>query len=50
MAAGVPTGVYRPVNVRRPVWRLTLKVVMASLLWLHAYRKLPVGSMLKLRG
>src|ERR1022692_4304109 len=32
MIAGVPTGVYCPVNVRAPVFRFTRKQAMASLL------------------
>jgi hypothetical protein len=41
---GVPTPVYCPVNRNWPVLRSTRNEVMASLRWLHAYRKAPPGA------
>ena len=36
--AGVPTGVYSPVNVNAPVCLFTRKQATASARWLHEYK------------
>src|SRR5687767_8080890 len=48
--AGEPTGVYCPVNVRRPDPRSIRKLAIASDRWLHENRNRPPGSIVKLRG
>src|SRR5262245_30055095 len=50
ITAGLPTGVYWPVNLRRRPPLSMRNVVMLSPLWLHTNRKFPEGSMLQLRG
>ena len=50
MMAGVPTGVYWPVKASAPVFLSRRKAAIASLRWLQEKRKLPLGSMPKLRG
>ena len=48
MQAGLPRDVYWPVN--SSLCPATSYAATLSLLWSQTYRKLPDGSMLKLRG
>ncbi len=50
MIAGLPTGVYWPVGISLRPSSPMRNDAMASLRWLHEYRKLPLGSIPKLRG
>jgi hypothetical protein len=50
MTAGLPTGVYMPVEVTLPPFPVSRNVVMLSPRWLQTYMNRSFGSMLKLRG